>query len=199
MKLVVGLGNPGSAYVKTPHNIGFDVVARLAQRWECQLSGVKSRFNARVASARVGGETVWLAEPQTYMNNSGLAVSEILRFHRAVPADLIVVLDDVALPLGRVRIRSQGGSGGHRGLASIIEHVGADAFARLRIGIGGDAGGGDLADYVLKPFNRAEQEQMLPVIDRAVDAVVCMIESGVAAAMNRYNAFDPSDDKDAEL
>ena len=192
MKLVVGLGNPGSAYVKTPHNIGFDVVNRLAQRWECPLSGVKSRFNARVASARVGGETVWLAEPQTYMNNSGLAVSEILRFHKAGPADLIVVLDDVALPLGRLRIRAQGGSGGHRGLASIIGHVGADAFARLRVGIGGEAGDGDLADYVLKPFSRAEQEQMLPVVDRAVDAVVFMIGSGVAAAMNRYNAVDPA-------
>ena len=141
MKVIVGLGNPGKAYAHTPHNVGFDVVHELARRLGCTLS-LNRRFAARVGRT-VGAETeLLLVQPQTYMNDSGAAVAPILRYRKLTPADLVVVLDDADLPLGRLRIRKQGSSGGHRGLQSIVDALGTGEFIRVRVGIGrGESGG----------------------------------------------------------
>ncbi len=187
MKLIVGLGNPGEDYEGTPHNVGFEVLDELAGRMECRLRR-SMRFAARVGSARIGDEEVNLVQPLTYMNESGRAVGAILRYRKTPPADMIVVLDDADLPLGRMRIRPKGGSGGHRGLGSLIEDVGTSAFPRVRVGIGRGRGNGALAEHVLGRLTGVERKVVDEAVARAADAVRMMVESGVEAAMNRYNA-----------
>ena len=191
MKIVVGLGNPGDDYADTPHNLGFMVLDRLAREWSFRWHR-SWRFRADTGRARAGEEPVVLAKPRTYMNRSGLAVGALVRYHRAGASDLIVVADDADLPLGRLRVRRGGGSGGHRGLASIIEAVGTEAFIRLRVGIGREASGRDLVDHVLTPFAAAERSAAEAVAARAAAAVCCIVEAGVDAAMNRFNGL-PTD------
>ena len=187
MRVIVGLGNPGKQYVHTPHNVGFEAIDNLAARLDCRLRG-SFRFQARTGKAVVRDEPVLLVQPQAYMNNSGPALAPLLRTKGAGAPDLIVALDDADLAVGRIRVRAKGSSGGHKGLASIIASVGTEDFVRVRIGIGRDSGGRDLVEHVLTPFSSEERRQMDDVIERAADAVLCVVESGVEAAMNKFNA-----------
>ena len=184
VKIVVGLGNPGKEYRDTRHNVGFAVLDELASRWSCSWRR-RFRFDAWLAEASCAGEPVLLVKPRTYMNRSGDAVAPILRYRKVSAEDLLVVMDDADLDSGQLRIRKQGGSGGHGGLGSIIERLGTDAFTRVRMGIGRDAG--DLVDRVLRPMTPAEKKALAPAVERAAEAVVCALESGVEAAMNAYN------------
>ncbi len=186
VRVVAGLGNPGRRYVSTPHNAGFMVVDALAA-----AEGVKLRrslrTHSRAAGVRLGGKNVLLAEPQTYMNRSGVALKALLQ-KKGLPAlALLVVVDDVNLDIGRLRIRAGGSSGGHRGLESVIRELGAREFVRLRIGVGGGDVRGDITDYVLKPFTGRKKEWIDKVTGLAAEAVRHIIDSGVESAMNKYN------------
>ena len=187
MKLVVGLGNPGRKYEGTPHNVGFTAVEGLAQQCECRFKR-SLRFRAHTARTTIGSEAVLLVKPQTFMNLSGEAVGTLLRYHKATPSDLIVLLDDVDLEVGRIRIRPQGGSGGHKGLTSIIQHVGTGDFVRIRMGVGRGRGTADVVSHVLSPFASAERDRVGSMTERAADAVREILESGVNSAMNRFNS-----------
>jgi peptidyl-tRNA hydrolase, PTH1 family len=189
--LVAGLGNPGERYAGTRHNIGFLVVdelaGRLSGKWRRSL-----RFHAWMSEGTLGGMRALLVKPLTYMNESGDAVGRILRYRGAEPDRLAVVLDDADLPLGRLRIRARGSSGGHRGLLSIIQAVGSEDFVRIRVGIGRETDGRGLVDYVLASFSPEEREIVDGAIERAAEAVVCVMESGVEAAMNAFNGAVPA-------
>lgn len=186
MKVVVGLGNPGKRYRQTPHNVGFNVVDRIACDLNCVLR--KSfRFKARIGNTVIGEESVLLVKPETFMNLSGRAVGQILNYRKSLPADMIVVLDDADLGIGTIRIKAQGSSGGHKGLASIIECVGNDEFARVRIGIGRNRLGKDLVEHVLTAFSAEEKNLIDKVITRAEQAVLCILNEGIEEAMNKFN------------
>ena len=187
MKLIVGLGNPGDEYKATRHNVGFDVVEELSRRWDVRLKSWKAIADL----AMVGDRGVLLAAPRTFMNASGEAVGRIAAFHKIDPADVLVVVDEVQLPVGRLRIRPFGSAGGHNGLKSIIQHIG-EAFPRLRIGIGRGDPRWDLADHVLSTFGREEREVVDRAVSRAADAVAA---EGIGATMNKFNA---AGDKSAE-
>lgn len=191
MKLVVGLGNPGRKYEGTRHNLGFEVVARLAQQFTAQPPRVK--FEAELSEIDVGGERVLLLAPQTYMNLSGRSVRQALDFYKLGPADLLVVSDDLNLPCGQVRLRGGGTAGGQKGLQNIIDQLGTNQFARLRIGIDRPPGGRDATDYVLQKLSRSERERIEPAIDSAARGVELWVREGLNVAMNRVNA--PADDK----
>src|SRR5438067_378912 len=150
--LIVGLGNPGGEYAKTRHNAGFLVAERLAQRWSAGW-GYEKKFNARVARAQRGSRQVLLCEPQTYMNSSGEAVAPVMKFYEVPLTGLLVIVDDADLPLGEIRLRPSGSSGGHHGLESIEQHLDARNYARLRIGIGRQTGAREITGYVLGKFN----------------------------------------------
>lgn len=186
--MVVGLGNPGRRYSGTRHNIGFEVLDRLA-RDEGLGFARESRWEAEVA--RVPGSGVLLVKPQTFMNLSGKAVGAIMRFHRYEAGNVFVVYDDVDLPLGQLRIREQGSAGGHNGVRSLIGTLGSDRFGRLKVGVDGvDVPRDprvDLADYVLGKFDPREEPIVQNCLDRAVDAVRFALAHGVAAAMNVFN------------
>jgi PTH1 family peptidyl-tRNA hydrolase len=184
MKLVVGLGNPGSKYEETRHNIGFNVIDRLAAGGTG--AAFTRKFEGLLAETDVDFHRVLLLKPQTFMNLSGRSVGQALRFYKLDLADLLVVCDDLALPLGKLRLRGNGSDGGQKGLRDITAHVGTDAYARLRIGIG-ERGEVDAADFVLNRFRSAER----PIIDDALilasQAVAVWVSQGLAAAMNRFN------------
>jgi len=185
MKLIVGLGNPGPEYAKTRHNAGFMVVDRLARRMG--LSGAKSKFHAGVLEGRRSGEKVVLMQPVTYMNRSGLAVGDAAQFYKLEPMDILIVVDDVALPCGRVRLRASGSPGGHNGLSDVARVLATDAYPRLRVGID-PPGRAPQKDYVLGRFSEAQLEALEPALDRACDAIECWSESGIEKAMSLYNA-----------
>jgi PTH1 family peptidyl-tRNA hydrolase len=190
-KLIVGLGNPGREYAGTRHNVGFAVLDELAERFGCSFRN-KLRFAAKLTEWNCMAGRVVLAKPRTYMNRSGAAVAALLRKFGLGPADMLVVADDADLPIGQIRLRSSGGSGGHNGLRSIIEALGGnEEFARLRIGIGrpGDGIGpaGDITNHVLGRFAMDEKKSIGPALARAADAVVACVECGVPAAMNQFN------------
>lgn len=187
MKMIAGLGNPGEAYANTPHNVGFDVVDLLAKRLEAGWKN-SSGFHARVARVAYAGETVLLVKPQTFMNLSGTSVAPLLRYYGGNPADLTVVLDDADLPLGRLRIRASGGSGGHRGLASVIEALGTEAFPRVRLGVGREERGG-LIGHVLGKFGEESLKLVRATIEAAADAVQCSTANSLNEAMNRFNGW----------
>jgi peptidyl-tRNA hydrolase, PTH1 family len=187
MRAIVGLGNPGSRYATTRHNVGFDVVAELARRWRLSLQ--PTRCDNRVAQGAIDGEQILLVEPQLYMNLSGAALSRLRPPLTA--GELIVAHDELDLGCGRVRIKRGGGAGGHRGIASIIEHYGAE-FVRVRVGVGRPSVGEDPAEYVLSPFADGERETIDAAVARAADAVDCILRHGLEVAMNRFNARDNS-------
>lgn len=197
MKLIAGLGNPGAAYIGTPHNVGFDVVELLAVRFEAPWRN-SSRFQALLTRIQHPQETLLLAKPQTFMNLSGSSVAPMLRYHNATPSDLIVVVDDVDLPLGMLRIRPAGGSGGHRGVASVIEALGTEKFTRVRIGVGRD-GNGNLVDHVLQKFASEQIKLVREAVEAAADAIECLVDKGLSEAMNRFNGWNaigaPSQDR----
>ena len=183
MKAIVGLGNPGREYAGTRHNIGFDVVDEVARRWNVQLRPWKSVADVVV----VGTRGAVLVEPQLFMNLSGDAVSRLAAFHKLTPEDVLVVVDEVQLPVGRLRARRSGSAGGHNGLKSVIQHLGTE-FPRLRIGIGRGDPRSDLADHVLSRFGRDERDTVADAVNRAADAVELFVEDGLEAVMSRFNA-----------
>lgn len=183
--LVVGLGNPGRQYRQNRHNVGFMLLDRLASRLEVTFARLEQR--ALVAKADFKSQRLILVKPQSFMNLSGVPVGALLRFYK-IPLDhLIVAYDDVDLPLGTLRLRPSGGSAGQRGMASIIERLGTQDFPRLRLGIDRPPGRMEAADYVLEDFSSAEQELLIPTLERGVEAVLLFIAEGLEAAMNRYN------------
>lgn len=194
MKLVVGLGNPGRDYQGTRHNVGFDALACLSSR--LGVGKPKSRFQSELAEGELGGQRVILLCPLTYMNLSGTAVRQAVDFYKLDQSDLsglIVVCDDLALEVGRIRIRAKGSAGGQKGLADVIRHLGSDFFARLRIGIGRPPASQSGADYVLRRFHKKELPEIELAVVTAADAIETWVREGVQAAMNRYNAV--SDEK----
>lgn len=197
MKTVVGLGNPGKEYELTPHNAGFAVIDELAVRLDVKLKR-SWRFRARTAKYVNGADRLLLVEPLTFMNRSGEAVSEILRYSRTEATELIVVLDDADLPPGCVRIRARGSSGGHKGLDSIISSLGTGDFTRVRVGIGRGRGKGGLIDYVLSPVRGEGAELFRAGVRGAADAVQRIVEKGVERAMNEFNGIKPEGDRDGE-
>ncbi len=183
--LIVGLGNPGREYRATRHNVGFMVVDSLAQAWQIRMMRVQAK--AIIGSGVVAGNKVVLAKPQTYMNLSGESVVPLMRFYKIASSCLMVVHDDLDLPPGTLRLRPGGGAGGQKGVASIIQRLNGQDFARLRIGIGRPPGQMDAAAFVLQGFSAAEQELMNLVLDRSVKAAETFVSEGLDAAMNRFN------------
>jgi PTH1 family peptidyl-tRNA hydrolase len=189
MKLVVGLGNPGRQYEGTRHNLGFEVLRVLRERYAAPPPRLK--FDAELTEIDLAGERVLLAAPLTYMNLSGQSVRQVLNFYKLTPADLLVVSDDLNLPCGRLRMRAQGSAGGQKGLQNIIDQLGTNQFARLRIGIDRPPAGRDSTDYVLQRFTRTERERIEPALAAAADGVELWVREGVAAAMNAINGPRP--------
>jgi PTH1 family peptidyl-tRNA hydrolase len=184
VKLIVGLGNPGPRYAQNRHNVGYQCVERLARRHGLPLG--RMMFKASVTSGHIAGTKTVLARPLTFMNLSGLAVRPLLRWYRIAPADLLIIYDDLDLPLGKIRLRQQGGSGGHKGMSSIIEALGTEAFPRLRVGIGRPVHG-EPPDHVLSDFTPDERMVMDEALEQAVAAVETFIATDIRTAMNRYN------------
>jgi len=183
--LIAGLGNPGLRYAANRHNVGFLCVERLAALYN--LAFEKRQKRARVASGDIHGQRVILAKPQTFMNESGRAVVSLARFYKVQPERLLVVYDDLDLAPGAVRIRPEGGSGGHKGIRSISEHWGGQNFPRLRIGIGRPPGRMDPAAYVLQNWNTEEKPLLEETLDHAVAAIEVWLREGIEAAMSQYN------------
>jgi PTH1 family peptidyl-tRNA hydrolase len=186
LHLIVGLGNPGAEYKKTRHNAGFLLVEELAARWRVEWKNER-RFHVRLARAEHQEHPVLLCQPQTFMNASGEAVGALMKFYRLPRTRLLVVVDDADLPLGGIRLRPGGSSGGHHGLESIEQHLGSREFERLRLGIGRREGAREITDYVLSRFDRAEAALMQKVLDRAADQAECWLTGGVQKAMNQFN------------
>lgn len=184
MKVLVGLGNPGPRYKNTRHNVGFLAVERVANHLGITLAAEK--YNGIVAEGEYQGERVLLVKPQTFMNNSGECVARVLRYKPVEPAELLVAVDDVNLALGRIRIRPGGSAGGHNGLKSIIQHLGTDEFPRVRLGVGG-GDRDELIDHVLGTFRPEEKPVVQEMVDRAAEAMLEVVASGVASAMNKFN------------
>ena len=189
MKLIVGLGNPGREYQGTRHNVGFMVLDVLARRHGIHIRSRRNR--ASVGEGIIAGEKVTLAKPLTFMNLSGEAVSGLVRRYRVKPTDIIMICDDVNLPLGRLRIRAGGSAGGHKGLASVIRSLGTDDFLRIRVGIGSPER--DMVDYVLSRFGRAERGVVREAVERAADALEVCLADGIEPAMNSFNPAPASE------
>jgi len=187
VKLIVGLGNPGREYRETRHNVGFMVVDEIARRhglgWAQAPSQVPDAFIAK----RFGPDAVLLAKPLTFMNRSGDAVAGLTRYYDVAPGDLLVVIDEAALPFGKLRARARGSAGGHNGLKSIIERLGTTEFPRLRLGVGRGDGRRDLADHVLSTFERGERAELESFITRAADAAEMFAAEGIDTVMKVYN------------
>lgn len=190
MKLVVGLGNPGSRYAATRHNIGFAVVDTLAKRWGTEASAYDKRFEGQLGEAQRGNERVFLLKPLTYMNLSGRSVAAFVRYYKLSLTDLLVTYDELDLPLGRIRVRSGGSAGGHKGMADIIRHLGSDQVTRIRVGID-KVHPSATVDYVLGRFDEDEREAAEHAIGMAADAAECWVHDGITVAMNRYNRSEP--------
>ncbi len=185
MKLIVGLGNPGPQYAQTRHNVGFQVVELFARTHS--FTTRKMQFNAILITGRLDGEKIALARPLTFMNESGRAVGPLLRWHKLGLSELLVIYDDLDLPTGRIRLRPDGGSGGHHGMESIIRHLGSDRFPRLRIGVGRPVDR-DGVNYVLSEFLRDELPLITAAQEKAAAAIEVFITKGLTAAMNQFNA-----------
>jgi peptidyl-tRNA hydrolase, PTH1 family len=188
LHLIVGLGNPGEEYAKTRHNAGFLLVEELAARWKANWANER-KFNARIARVERDEHRVLLCQPQTFMNLSGEAVRVLADFYQLPRplSGLLVAMDDADLPLGEIRLRAEGGSGGHHGLESIEQHFGLREFARLRIGIGRKDGEREITSHVLGKFDAGEAALMKKVLGRAADQVECWLDVGIEKAMNRFN------------
>ena len=189
MKAIVGLGNPGAQYKGTRHNVGFAVLDELAKRASVEFESAPA--DALMARWRRTDEPVLLVKPLTYMNLSGQAVGELSRYFKIEPVDLLIVVDEVQLPLGKLRARARGSAGGHNGLKSVIAHLG-DNYGRLRLGVGRGDSRRDLADHVLARFDKDEAADAERMIARAADAAETFITSGIAAVMNQFNGGDPA-------
>jgi len=193
VKLIVGLGNPGPEYRETRHNVGFMVADALAGRWRVDVQW-REKFEALQAKAGTGDDQVILVKPLTFMNLSGQAVAATAGFYKIEPADVFIVTDDVALPVGRLRARREGGAGGHNGLKSIIQHLGTQAFPRMRVGVGRGDDRRDLADYVLGRFAADERDTVSAAVLRAADATEMFLSDGIERVMNAFNAAEEKTD-----
>lgn len=187
MRLIVGLGNPGTSYAQTRHNAGIWVLERAAVRWGIRLS---RRGTAQRGSGRLGSELIELAGTLDFMNVTGPPLKGLLRQFQLAADDLILIHDDLDLEPGRLRIKRAGGHGGHNGIKSVVEALGTPEFVRIKIGIGRPAPRQDSADYVLEPVTREERDVFEPCLERAVDALECLIHRGTEAAMNQFNVRD---------
>lgn len=185
MKIIVGLGNPGKQYEFTRHNIGFLVIDQLAEKWNIDVN--RTKFKSLVGEGFFAGEKVLLVKPQTFMNLSGEAVLDILQFYKREPSDLLVVYDDMDLPPGKIRLRKGGGSGGHKGMSSIIYLINSEGFPRLRIGIGKPTPEATTVGHVLGKINNKEQDIYIDAVEKASNAVQLALEEGVEKAMNKVN------------
>lgn len=183
MKLIVGLGNPGRKYDQTRHNVGFEVIDTLAARW--QISLATEKFHGWFGDGLIGDERVALLKPITFMNRSGQAVMAAGRFYQLELGDLLIVTDDVALPLGTLRMRTKGSAGGHNGLGDIIERIGSGDFCRLRLGVGPAIG--DMASFVLNRFGESEKTDVRFMVEKSADAVECWVREGPDMTMTRFN------------
>jgi PTH1 family peptidyl-tRNA hydrolase len=186
VKLIVGLGNPGIEYQFTPHNLGFLVIDRIAN--DCGVEVRNRQCRALTARAEIRGEAVLLAKPETFMNRSGMSVRELVAKHAVRPeTDLIVIYDELDLPLGTIRIRQRGSSAGHNGMKSIIGALGTQEFLRIRLGIAPNRKVADGVKFVLTPFRKSQRKTLDEVLDNATEAVTVILKEGPAAAMNRFN------------
>lgn len=184
--LLVCLGNPGKQYENTRHNIGFLTADEIERRSGVKIN--KLRYRALTGEVKLGGERVLVMKPQTYMNLSGEAVKLAGAFYKIPPERVIVISDDVSLPLGKLRIRANGSAGGHNGLKNIIQHLGTDAFPRIKVGVGAPAHPEhEMVDWVIGNFTPAEKKVVSEAVGRAADAVECLIEKGVSEAQNKFN------------
>ncbi len=186
MYVIAGLGNPTAKYEKTRHNVGFDVIDRLAEKYNIRVSD--NRQKAICGTGIIEGEKVLLVKPQTFMNLSGESIGAILNFYKVEPeTNLIVIYDDISLEPGRLRIRKKGSAGGHNGIKNIIAHTGTQEFLRIKVGVGEKPQGWDLADYVLGRFSKEDREKVEDAYERAVEAVSYMVKGETDKAMNLFN------------
>jgi PTH1 family peptidyl-tRNA hydrolase len=183
MYVIAGLGNPGKEYASSRHNAGYMAVEYLAGKLNTKLN--KLKFNSVYGDTSINGEKVMLVKPVTYMNKSGIAIAEIVKFYKISTSNLIVIYDDIDIPLGSLRIRPSGSAGTHNGMKSIVDSIGSE-FPRIRIGIGRNEEM-DLADFVLQKFSRNEKDIVTPIIERAAEAAVEIIENGIDSAMQKFN------------
>jgi PTH1 family peptidyl-tRNA hydrolase len=185
MKIIAGLGNPGSRFAGTRHNVGFSVIDEMAETYNIPLNN--KGFKAVYGTGRIGGERVILAMPQTFMNLSGESVRALMNFYKCTPEDLIVIYDDIYLDVGKLRIRAKGSAGGHNGMKNIIQNIGSENFVRVRVGVGEKPPKMDLADYVLSRFLNEELQDIRQGCTNACEAVGLIIEDDISTAMNRFN------------
>ena len=185
MKLIVGLGNPGTKYAGTRHNIGFDTVTALSDLHGIALD--RKECKAVCGRGFIGGEKVILAQPQTFMNNSGESVRAFMDFYKLSPEDVLIIYDDIDLEPGHIRIRKKGSAGGHNGMKSIISHMGTDTFSRIRLGVGKKPEGWDLADWVLARFPKELEPEIRETLKTACEAVGVVLSEGMDSAMNRFS------------
>ena len=194
MFLIVGLGNPGREYARTRHNAGFLLAEELAKKWGANWTAEK-KFSARLARAEQHGRKFVLCEPQTFMNASGEAVQGLVDYFRLPPDKVLIAVDDADLPLGEIRLRGSGSSGGHHGLESIEQHLGTREFPRLRIGIGRRDGVRQITNYVLGQFGADETDLLEKILARAVDQVECWASAGIGKAMSQFNGVVNKEEK----
>lgn len=195
MHLIVGLGNPGAEYAKTRHNAGFILVEKLAEQWKSSWASER-KFVARIAKAERGGGKVILCEPQTFMNLSGEAVGALVKYYQLPLAKILIVVDDADLPLGEIRLRPGGGSGGHHGLESVTQHLGSRDYARLRVGIGRKNEARQITGHVLGKFAEDEHEMLKKVLERAAGQIECWLSAGLQKAMSQFNgAVSPTNEE----
>lgn len=188
MYIVAGLGNPDRKYAGTRHNIGFDVITNICDRFDIDIG--RTGFKSKYGQGFIAGEKVLLLKPQTYMNLSGEAVREAVSFYKIdEKKELIIIQDDIDLEPGSIRIRVKGSAGGHNGIKSIISHLGGNEFIRIKLGVGGKPEGGDLADHVLARFPKDTESLIRKTLDAAAEAVITIIKEGAEAAMNKYNGL----------
>ena len=188
--LVVGLGNPGKQYANTRHNCGFRAIDILAQKLGCKID--KGKFQGLYGQTTVDGKKLFLLKPQTYMNLSGRSVLQLSAYYNIPPQRIIVLFDDISLEPGRLRIRADGSAGGHNGIKSIIGELGSQEFPRVKIGVGSKPNAEqDLADWVLSSFSASEEKALCSALEQAADAALCIMQSSVPEAANRYNGFRP--------
>jgi PTH1 family peptidyl-tRNA hydrolase len=193
--LIVGLGNPGADYAKTRHNAGFLLVEKLAAQWRSGWANER-KFQARMSRAERGGRMILLAEPQTFMNLSGESVGALVKFYQLPLERILVVVDDADLPLGEIRLRPGGGTGGHHGLESVMQHLGSREYARLRIGIGRKDEAREITGHVLGKFSTAEKALLEKVLERAAGQMECWLDAGIQKAMSQFNgAVSPTNEE----
>ena len=193
MHIIVGLGNPGDKYKHTRHNVGFETMNKLAYDFDINMKSNR-RFRAVIGEGRMDGKHIMLMQPQTYMNLSGEAVHAVMDYYKIPPQDIIVMYDDVNLPVGDIRVRERGSAGGQKGMINIIAQLGTEEFPRVRIGVGSKPPSWSLSDYVLSRFLREEWDDMIKGITKAGDAVELILKEGTGAAMNMFNKKLPKKD-----